>query len=152
LRDWLVTRSEVDATRIALFGGSEGAEFALMAASKYPWLTSIVALAPSDLVWEGLGLEMVEAEGTRSSFSFEGQPLSFMPYVGFVDGLLAGPGASLLKIHEDGRAAHPDREAAARIPVEAFPGPVMLVAGDADREWRSGQMVETSLRYGKGRA
>ena len=141
LRDWLATRPEVDAARIALFGGSKGAEFALIAASKYPWLTSIVALAPSDLVWEGWGLEMVEAEGTRSSISFEGQPLPFMPYVGFVEGLLAGPEADLLKIHEDGRAAHPDREAAARIPVEAFPGPVMLIAGDADSEWRSGQMA-----------
>ena len=141
LRDWLETRPEVDADRIALFGGSKGAEFALIAASKYPWLTSIVALAPSDLVWEGWGLEMVEAEGTRSSFSFEGQPLPFMPYVGFVDGLLAGPEADLLKIHEDGRAAHPDREADARIRIEAFPGSVMLVAGDADREWRSGQMA-----------
>ena len=141
LRDWLRTRPDVDADRIALFGGSKGAEFALIAASRYPWITSVVAMAPSDLVWEGWGLEMVEAEGTRSSFSFEGQPLPFMPYVGFVDGLLAGPNADLLKIHEDGRAAHPEREAAARIPVEAFPGPVMLVAGDADREWRSGQMA-----------
>lgn len=141
LRAWLATRPEVDATRIALFGGSKGGEFALIAASKYPWLTSIVALAPSDLVWEGWGLEMVEAEGTRSSFSFEGQPLPFMPYVGFVEGLLAGPGADLLKIHEDGRAAHADREAAARIPIEAFPGPVMLVAGGTDSEWRSGQMA-----------
>ena len=143
LRDWLRTRSDVDANRIALFGGSKGAEFALIAASKYPWLTSIVALAPSDLVWEGWGLEMVEAEGTRSSFSFQGRPLPFMPYVGFVDGLLAGPKADLLKIHEDGRAAHPEREAAARIRIEAFPGPVMLVAGDADREWRSGRMARS---------
>ncbi|PZN96662.1 MAG: hypothetical protein DCF29_23225 [Alphaproteobacteria bacterium] len=141
LRDWLRTQPDVDADRIALFGGSKGAEFALIAASRYPWITSVVALAPSDLVWEGWGLEMVEAEGTRSSFSFEGRPLPFMPYVGFVEGLLAGPNADLLKIHEDGRAAHPEREAAARIPVEAFQGSVMLVAGDADREWRSGWMA-----------
>ena len=141
LRDWLKTRPDVDADRLALFGGSKGAEFALIAASRYPWITSVVAMAPSDLVWEGWGLEMVEAEGTRSSFSFQGQPLPFMPYVGFVDGLLAGPNANLLKIHDDGRAAHPDREAAARIPVENFPGAVLLIAGDADREWRSGQMA-----------
>lgn len=141
LRDWLKTRPEVNADRIALFGGSKGAEFALIAASKYPWISSVVALAPSDLVWEGWGLEMIEAEGLRSSFSFNGRPLPFMPYVGFVEGLLAGPGADLWKIHEDGRAAHPEREADARIRIEDFPGPVMLVAGDADREWRSGQMA-----------
>lgn len=142
LRDWLRTRPDVDAGRIALFGGSKGAEFALVAASKYDWITSVVAFAPSDLVWEGWGLETIEAEGTRSSFSYQGEALPFMPYVGFVEGLLAGPGnADLLKIHEDGRAAHPEREAAARIRVEDYPGSVMLVAGDADREWRSGQMA-----------
>lgn len=142
LRDWLQTRPDIDASRIALFGGSKGAEFALIAASKYDWIRSVVAFAPSDLVWEGWGLEMVEAEGTRSSFSWQGEALPFMPYVGFVDGLLAGPdNADLLKIHEDGRAAHPDREAAARIRIEDFPGEVMLVAGDADRQWRSGQMA-----------
>ncbi len=142
LRDWLRTRPDVDADRIALFGGSKGAEFALIAASTFDWIAAVVAFAPSDLVWEGWGLETVEAEGTRSSFSYRGRALPFMPYVGFVEGLLAGPGnADLLKIHEDGRAAHPDREAAARIRVEDYPGPVMLVAGDADREWRSGQMA-----------
>jgi dienelactone hydrolase len=143
LRDWLKTRPDLDASRIALFGGSKGAEFALLAASKYPWITSVVAFAPSDVVWEGWGLEMVEAEGTRSSFSFEGKALPFMPYKGFVEGLLAGPRADLLKIHEDGRAAHPDREAAARIRVEDFPGPVLLVAGDQDRQWKSGAMART---------
>lgn len=141
LRAWLKTQAGVDAGRIALFGGSKGAEFALIAASKYPWLSGVVAFAPSDLVWEGWGLEMLEAEGTRSSFAFEGKPLPFMPYKGFVDGLLAGPKADLLKIHDDGRAAHPDREAPARIRIEDFPGRVMLVAGDADREWRSGVMA-----------
>lgn len=142
LRDWLRTRPDVDVDRIALFGGSKGAEFVLVAASKYDWIASVVAFAPSDLVWEGWGLETIEAEGTRSSFSFQGQALPFMPYVGFVEGLLAGPGnADLLKIHEDGRAAHPDREAAARIRVENYPGPMLLVAGDADREWRSGVMA-----------
>ena len=141
LREWLRTRPGIDADRIGILGGSKGAEFALIAASKYPWLTSVVALAPSDLVWEGWGLEMIEAEGTRSSFSFQGKPLPFMPYVGFVKGLLAGPNADLLKIHEDGRAAHPERVAEARIRAEDFPGPIMLVAGDRDREWRSGHMA-----------
>lgn len=150
LRDWIMTRPDLDAGRIALFGGSKGAEFALIAASKYPWLTSVVAFAPSDLVWEGWGLETLEAEGTRSSFSFEGKPLPFMPYKGFVEGLLAGPKADLLKIHEDGRAAHPEREDAARIRIEAFKGPIMLVAGDQDRQWKSGTMARNLAAARKG--
>ena len=141
LRGWLKQQPEADADRIALFGGSKGAEFALIAASRFDWIDAVAVFAPSDLVWEGWGLETLEAEGTRSSFSFEGQPLPFMPYVGFVEGLLAGPAADLLKIHEDGRAAHPGREAAARIPVETYEGALMLVAGDLDRMWSSGRMA-----------
>ena len=151
VRAWLTTQPEADAGRIGLFGGSKGAEFALIAASKFDWIKAVVAYAPSDLVWEGWGLEMIEAEGTRSSFSFRGRPLPFMPYKGFVDALLAGPAANLLKVHEDGRAAHPEREAAARIRVEDYRGALMLVAGDRDRLWASGEMAR-NIVAGRDRA
>lgn len=137
LREALRTLPGVDVERFGLFGASKGAEFALIAASRYPWIDSVVAYTPTDVVWEGWGLEMVEAEGTRSSFSFDGQPLAFMPYRGFVEGLLAGPAADLRAIHANGRADHPDKEAAARIPAEAFAGPVLLIAGGQDAQWDS---------------
>jgi dienelactone hydrolase len=137
LRDALRSVPAADVERFALFGGSKGSEFALIAASQYDWIDAVVAYTPTDVVWEGWGLEMVEAEGTRSSFSFDGQPLAFMPYLGFVDGLLAGDAADLRAIHENGRADHPDREAAARIRVEDYAGPVLLVAGGKDAQWNS---------------
>ncbi|MGH6694961.1 MAG: dienelactone hydrolase family protein [Sphingopyxis sp.] len=140
LRTTLSAMPGVDVERLGLFAGSKGSEFALIAASRYPWIKAVVAYAPSDLVWEGWGLEMLEAEGTRSSFAFGGKPLPFMPYRGFVEGLQAGPNADLLAIHENGRADHPDREAAAKIPVDAYRGKLMLVAGDKDRLWNSGRM------------
>ena len=93
------------------------------------------------MVWEGWGLEVVESEGTRSSFSFDGEALPFMPYRGFVDGLLAGEAADLRAIHENGRADHPEREAAARIPVEAYAGPLMLIAGEQDAQWNSARQA-----------
>src|SRR5690606_13028522 len=95
LRAVLAKDGAVDTDRFALFAGSQGSEFALIAASRYPWIDAVVAYAPSDLVWEGWGLEMLEAEGTRSSFSFGGKPLPFMPYRGFVEGLQLGPKADL---------------------------------------------------------
>jgi dienelactone hydrolase len=139
LRETLRGMDGVDVERFGLLGASKGSEFALIAGSRYPWIDAIVAYTPTDVVWEGWGLEMVEAEGTRSSFSFEGQPLAFMPYRGFVEGLLAGPAADLRAIHENGRADHPDREAAARIPVEQYPGQLMLIAGGRDAQWNSSQ-------------
>ncbi len=128
----------VDVERFGLLGASKGAEFALIAASRYPWIDAVVAYTPSDVVWEGWGLETVEAEGTRSSFSFEGRALSFMPYRGFVEGLMAGPGvADMRAIHANGRADHPEKEAEARIPVEAYAGPLILIAGEKDAQWDS---------------
>lgn len=141
LRAALAAVKGVDTDRLGLFSGSKGSEFALIAASQYSWIDAVVAYAPSDLVWEGWGLEMLEAEGTRSSFSLGGKPLPFMPYRGFVDGLQAGPKADLHAIHENGRADHPDRETTARIPVENYRGKLMLVAGDRDQLWNSGRMA-----------
>ena len=140
LRQALGTIPGVDVERFALFGGSKGSEFALIA-SRYPWIDAVVAYTPSDVVWEGWGLEVVESEGTRSSFSFDGEALPFMPYRGFVDGLLAGDAADLRAIHENGRADHPEREAAARIPVEAYAGPLMLIAGELDAQWNSARQA-----------
>lgn len=141
LRETLRAVPGLDVDRFGLFAGSKGSEFALIAASRYPWIRSVVAYAPSDLVWEGWGLEMLEAEGTRSSFAVDGQPLAFMPYRGFVEGLQAGAAADLRAIHENGRADHPDREAVARIPVESYRGALMVVAGDRDQLWNSGRMA-----------
>ncbi len=143
LREALSTMPGVDVERFGLFGASKGAEFALIAASRYPWIDSVVAYSPTDVVWEGWGLEVVEAEGTRSSFSFDGQPLAFMPYRGFVEGLLAGPAADLRAIHENGRSDHPEREAAARIPVEAYAGALIVIAGERDAQWNAAQASRT---------
>lgn len=141
LRTALAKMPGVDVERFGLFAGSKGAEFSLIAASRYPWIDAVVAYAPSDLVWEGWGLETIEAEGTRSSFAVDGKPLPFMPYRGFTEGLLNPAKADLRAIHENGRADHPGREAAARIPIERYRGRLMLVAGDQDKLWNSGRMA-----------
>lgn len=141
LREALRALPGVDVERFGLFGGSKGSEFALIAASRYPWIDAVVAYTPSDVVWEGWGLEVVEAEGTRSSFSFGGEGLPFMPYRGFVEGLLAGDAADLRAIHENGRADHLEREADARIPVEGYPGALILIAGEKDAQWNSARHV-----------
>ena len=146
LREALRAMPGVDVERFGLLGASKGSEMALIAASRYPWIDSVVAYTPTDVVWEGWGLEVVEAEGTRSSFSFAGRPLAFMPYRGFVEGLLAGPAADLRAIHENGRADHPEREADARIPVEAYPGALMVIAGDRDAQWNAAAAVGVIVR------
>lgn len=141
LRDALAAMPGVDIEQFALFAGSKGSEFALIAASRYDWIDAVVAYAPSDIVWEGWGLETLEAEGTRSSFALDGRPLPFMPYRGFVEGLLAGDAADLRAIHENGRADHPEREAQARIPVENYGGALLLIAGEQDAQWNAARQA-----------
>lgn len=140
-RNWLAGRKEADAGRIGLYGASKGAEFALLAASHFDWVKAVVAVAPSDVIWEGWGLTI--HEGTRSSFSFKGKPFPFVPYVGFnaeQSRHFSGLPVFLRRPHDRGRAANPKAAVEARIPVERFRGKLMVIAGQDDQLWNSAMM------------
>jgi dienelactone hydrolase len=140
---WLKARPEVDASRVALVGGSKGAEFALIAASRFKWITSVVASVPSDVVWEGWGPGV--EPGTRSSFSLDGKPLPFVPYLGFAeefDGYHTGRDVKMRRFQDQGRAAHPAAAVKARIEVEKFRGPLLVFGGHDDQVWASGMMAQ----------
>ena len=142
-RDWLARQPEVDPARIGVVGTSKGAEFALLAATRMPWVRSVVAWVPSDVVWEGWGPGT--EPGRSSSFSWQGKPLPFVPYRGMAEelaGFQTGAAVRLRRPQDAGRAAHPERIAAARIPVEDFAGPLMVIGGHADQVWDSGGMAE----------
>jgi dienelactone hydrolase len=141
-RNWLAGRKEADAGRIALYGASKGAEFALLAASHFEWIKAVVAVAPSDVIWEGWGLTI--PEGTCSSFSFKGKPFPFVPYVGFgaeQGRHFKGLPVFLRRPHDRGRAANPKAAVEARIPIERFRGKLMLIAGQDDQLWNSAMMA-----------
>jgi len=142
-RDWLARQPEVDATRIAVYGVSKGAEFALAAASRMSWIRSVVAVVPSDVIWEGWGDVSVKP-GERSSFAWKGQALPFLPYQDFgaeFAGAAQGRDIVIRRPLDKGRAAYPDRVAAARIEVEKIAAPVLLVAGSDDQVWDSAGMA-----------
>lgn len=142
-RDWLAQQPEVDAARIAVMGTSKGAEFALLAASRMPWVRAVVAIVPSDVVWEGWGPGV--APGSRSSFAWNGQPLAFVPYQDFdkeLMGFATGAEVKFRRPQDKGRAANPGRVAAARIRVEDIAVPVLVAGAHDDQVWDSGSMSE----------
>ena len=142
-RAWLAQQPEVDATRIGVYGISKGGEFVVLAASRMPWLKTAVAIVPSDVVWEGWG-EGVEG-GQRASFAWQGKPLPFVPYVDFDKesmGFQTGEPVLIRRPQDKGRAAYPERVAAARIPIENYAGPLMVVGSHDDQVWDSGGMAE----------
>lgn len=143
-RDWLSDRDDVDADDIGLYGVSKGAEFVLAGASRIDGFAAVVAIVPSDVIWEGWGPNAVAGE--VSSFSWEGEALPFVPYLGMEEEFkkYAIPGATVrLRTPQDaGRRANPDRVPAARIRVEDIDEPVLVAGGDADDVWNSGAMAQ----------
>ncbi len=143
--EWLRGRDDVDADRIGVYGVSKGAEFSLIAATRMDWIDAVAAIVPSDVVWEGFGA-FDAAAGTRSSFSWKGEPLPFVPYDNIqaeFSAMGTGGGAVLRRPHDHGRAAHPDRAVAARIPVETYRGALLVAGGMLDAIWGSGPMAQS---------
>lgn len=142
-RAWLAARDDVRAEDIGIYGVSKGAEFALLAGSYIDGFAAIAAIVPTDVVWEGWGT----GDGTRpSSFSWQGQPLPFVPYEGMGEEFAnpTGPdGRPRLRLpHDKGRNANPARAVAARIAVERIDEPVLVAGGDMDLVWNSGEMAQ----------
>ncbi|OSZ64541.1 hypothetical protein CAP39_13395 [Sphingomonas sp. IBVSS1] len=141
VKAWAERQSGLDASRIGLWGVSKGAEFALIAASRLAWVQAVVAVVPSDVVWEGWG----RPGPATSSFSWEGKPLPFVPYLGVeqeFSRVARGERMEMRRPHVAGRAANPERVPAARIRVEEYAGALLLIGGDDDRVWPSGPMAQ----------
>ena len=143
-RDWLRERDDVKADGIGLYGVSKGAEFVLAGASRIDGFAAVVAIVPSDVIWEGWGPNA--KPGEVSSFSWQGEALPFVPYLGMEEEFkkYAIPGATVrLRTPQDaGRRAFPGRVPAARIRVEDIDEPVLVAGGDADNTWNSGAMAQ----------
>lgn len=140
----------IDLSRVGLYGVSKGAEFVLLSGAlsrtDIPGLCAIASIVPSDVVWEGWGAGSVAGE--TPGFSYLGDPLPFVPYVGMgetIARLSRGESASLRVPHEEGFAAYPDRVAAARIRVEDIDVPVLVAGADEDTTWNSGRMTRNII-------
>ncbi len=141
--DWLAAQPEVDTNRIGVMGTSKGAEFVLLAAARMPWIKAVVAMVPTDVVWEGWG-PGIEPD-TRSSYAWLGKPLPYVPYKDFAvefAGFGTGADVKIRRPQDKGRAAQPQRVPAARIPVEQIAAPVLLAGAHDDQVWDSGSMAE----------
>ena len=113
----------------------EGAEAALLLASRDPRVKAVVAAAPSSVAWAGVDpFNQGHMLTIGSSWSWRGQPVPYARYdfVGFKG--IASVDQSLAK-------APPE----AVIPVEKVNGPVLLVSGGKDELWPSAPMAEAII-------
>lgn len=73
--EFLETHPNTKGAEIAVVGGSRGGELALLLASRYTQISSVVAYAPSYVLWSGYG---DYKEMKRSSWSYQGKELPFL--------------------------------------------------------------------------
>ncbi len=152
---WLGRQPEVDAGRLAIHGTSRGGELALLLASRIPLLRAIVGIVPGHVVWQGTGRPPEGGESTtqsrdgrRSSWTYRGEPLPFVPY--HLSWFRIWTAAQLIAFRKPVRFVNLHRDSLkhrqaverARIPVEKIQGPILLVSAGADLIWPSEPMAE----------
>ena len=129
----------LDCGRVYLVGTSFGAEAALITAAHTPGVNGVVAFAPSDVIWAGIG----PAGHQTSHWSLNGHPL---PFIAFDESWQPdGDPPSFRSLYLRSRHADPAALAAAAIPVERIPS-VITVAGGDDQVWPSDLHAE-NIRF-----
>lgn len=120
--------------RIGVLGLSYGAEAALLTAVLDQRVDAVVALAPTDVAWEGQHLR--DDDPRRSKWTWGGEPVPFVPLDrGWTP--VTTPPAYVAHYRNSRGQADPAVVEAATIPVERFLGDLVLVAGGDDQVWPS---------------
>lgn len=138
-REWVAAQGTADTDRIAIWGHSKGAEFALLAASHYDWIDAVIAVSPSDIVWEGY-TDNAGTGASSSSWSLDSQPIPFVPLFEF-NPEHQGVYRTNTERYNRSRAYHADQISGSRIPVERINAQTLLLAGDRDSVWAAGDMT-----------
>lgn len=150
---WLRRQPAVVDGRLGLVGVSKGAELALLCATHFPQMVgAVVAYAPSAVAFAGISFR---GDGRRrSSWSYRGEPVPFVPYArGGIRPSIGGRGLVLGPIY---RAALRNSAAVekAAIPVEDTDAPLLLISGGKDKIWPASEMAERIVTRlaGRGRS
>ncbi|MBB3656970.1 hypothetical protein FHX15_002198 [Rhizobium sp. BK650] len=133
--------------RIIFIGTSKGAEAALLTSIVNPRISAVIAISPTSVVWGNIGPGKDGiAWPERSSWSWKGEPLDFVP---------AAP--SWKRVYRDGLVSYrsffqqcltTDEETLrqARIPVERAAADLVLIAGADDALWPSDEFARELAR------
>ena len=131
--DWLVAHPNVDGSRVGIYGGSRGADLALLTAAYDPRIGAVAGWAPASVVFQGISLRDLSP---GSSWTWQGAPLPYAsPELNYTT--LRNAVRMLLQRPTPMRPAYESAleqaPAGAFIPVERIAGPVLLLAGSDDK-------------------
>jgi hypothetical protein len=133
--------------RIVFVGTSKGAEAALLASTIDPRINAVIAMSPSSIVWGNIGAGIDgRAWPERSSWSFGGSPLDFVPadtswQKEYRDGLV-----SYRSFFQKCLSNNTEANNRARIPIEKTTADLILVAGGDDALWPSDSFAQDLVR------
>jgi uncharacterized protein len=138
---WLCRQPSVAEGRLGVIGVSKGAELALLCATYFPeHIGAAVAYAPSAVAFAGISFG--GDSRPRSSWSYRGEPVPFVPYA--QAGFRRSLSARRLALAPIYRAALQNAYAVerARIAIENTGAHFLLISGGNDQIWPSSQMAE----------
>lgn len=158
---WLRQRPESDGDQVAVAGTSKSGELALLLGATYTEdVRSVVAYAPSPVVWQGVAWDPQAFFGLpKSSWTMGGRPVPFVrlglpqpsdyvevrsfklpvwPFVAYTPSFRYPVSAEAYARALD-RESDPEAKA---IKVENIEGPVLLVSGTEDLLWNSTRHAE----------
>lgn len=138
--DWLNEQPSVDSCKLGVLGTSKGGELALLSASLFPAIKSVVGYVPSGVVYPGIGQSAL-----GSSWQYKGESLPFA--YGKVpkevskeinDARQTGKPISWRKTYLSWAEGAEQSE----IGVEHINGPVLLISGGDDQLWPADVLSE----------
>ncbi len=133
--DQLRSQPGLENAPVAIVGTSKGAEAALLVATRDPRVTAVVAYAPSSVAWS-----CICQDSEDSSWTWNGEDVPSVGPGSDPDHATV-PGEPITPaVHYRYRMRHESDIDAAQIPVDRIGGPIMIVAGEADALWPSGEM------------
>ncbi|MEZ2370351.1 acyl-CoA thioester hydrolase/BAAT C-terminal domain-containing protein [Arthrobacter sp. RCC_34] len=120
--------------QVAILGLSYGAEAALLTATRDSRVTAVIAVSPTDVVWEGARSSAVDS--STSKWTWRDEPVPFVPF-DRTWSALEDPPAFAPYYRQSRQIASARIVESARIPVERFTGDLVLIAGGDDQVWPS---------------
>jgi dienelactone hydrolase len=141
--DWAKEKPFIDTTKIVIVGGSAGGEAALLVASKRRDIKGVIAISPSNVIWQA------KANGPssiKSAWTLNGRELPYLKCsfsLSFINKVISK--SKQIELSELFKTIYTEEKSKIEptiIKVEKINGPILLVAGKEDKRWPSYYMCQ----------
>jgi dienelactone hydrolase len=147
---WMEAREEVSSEHLGVIGKSKGGELALLLGATFKQIKAVASYVWSGVVFQGIH-EDPRNHKVQSSWSWQGQPVPFLPFKQSLSALLKIIWVKSFKRPFVTRPLYEsvmkDKDAVekAAIKVENTNGPMLLISGEHDQVWPSSRLSQMAV-------